>query len=113
MKLSKEDLEQFKKKLEGEEARLSKELKSLNSAVSFGSDVDHLEEETDETEEFVNRTGVEEKLQEELNAVRSALVRIQKKTYGTCTACNSAIERELLEANPASELCKSCKAKTR
>ncbi len=43
-----------------------------------------------------------------LNALESALLRIEKGSYGACSSCGGFIEAERLEAVPYTRLCVSC-----
>jgi len=44
----------------------------------------------------------------ELADVLGALARIDAGTFGTCLACGCPIDRELLEADPATRCCGDC-----
>ena len=110
MALSTQETEKFKSLLIEQKAKFLNELKTFEKNPDYGSDIDHLEEETDETEDFANRLSVETSVRSELETVENALGRITKGTYGVCTQCGKHIEREVLHAHPASELCKRCKA---
>lgn len=46
------------------------------------------------------------------NSVKTALLKIHKKTYGKCDNCKKAIEPARLEAMPTAVLCLSCSKKT-
>jgi len=48
------------------------------------------------------------KLESQLAAVRSALQRVQKGTYGTCEACGRTIPPERLEFIPEAAFCVDC-----
>ncbi len=94
----------LKKKLE-----IETQMDRLSQGTDFGDDVDDLEEETDETEELVNREGVRAAFTEELVTIQNALQRIDQGTYGVCTKCDGVIDQEVLAAEPASSLCRQCK----
>jgi DnaK suppressor protein len=47
--------------------------------------------------------------QRTLAAVDNALARMDDGSYGTCEECNTAIERDRLEALPYATLCMECK----
>lgn len=100
----------FEKKLREEEATLQNELAHLKDNLDFGDDVDGLEEETNETEEFGNMLSVKSSLDDRMRRVKEALERIAKGAYGTCVSCGKPIEPAVLEADPTSTLCKQCKA---
>ncbi|MEI6479563.1 MAG: TraR/DksA family transcriptional regulator [bacterium] len=107
--ITKEEFEMLKEKLLEDKIKLSGELEDPH--VSFGSDVDAFDEETDEAEEFANRLGIQVTLKERLREVNSALERIAVNEYGTCEECHNPISLEVLSAEPESRLCKSCKIK--
>lgn len=101
----------FEEKLRVEEKKILDEISHLKDNLDFGDDVDSLEEETNETEEFGNMLSIKSSLDDRLRHVREALDRIEKGKYGVCASCGGVIENAVLEAEPASELCKQCKAK--
>ncbi|MBI2278756.1 MAG: TraR/DksA C4-type zinc finger protein [Candidatus Brennerbacteria bacterium] len=109
--MKQDEKKQLEKKLQEEEKKLEGELEDFKKNLDFGSETDHLEEEADETEEFGAWIGVKRILGRELARVRRALGKIHLGAYGVCESCGKEIELELLEANPASTLCVSCKAK--
>lgn len=49
--------------------------------------------------------------QDELAAVRGALVRIDRGTYGRCWSCGVRIPIERLRVQPAAELCQVCQTR--
>lgn len=106
--LTAEKITELKTRLLGEKARLEHEIKDL-SAADFGDDTDHGEEEAEEDEQIANNLGVATDFTERINDIDSALRKIADGTYGKCERCGKDIEPELLEVNPESRLCKSCK----
>ncbi len=111
MFMIKERLEGYKRKLEHERLLIIQEIKDFEKPVSFGTDVDHFDEKTDETEELSNRFGQENDLKRGLDEINAALEKIEKGTYGICESCSGKIEDEVLEIDPESRLCKDCKIK--
>ena len=109
MPLTKEQIQSFEKKLLAAKSDIESGLKKLKEGLDFGSDIDHFEEETDETEEFANYLSVKKPLEEKLGDIETALERIKGGAYGRCDKCNRDIEIEVLEAAPRSTLCKKCK----
>jgi len=103
------DTRGFKEKLEEEEKKLLGEISHLKDNLDFGDDVDSLEEEPNETEEFGNMLSVKNSLDDRLRSIRGALERIKKGGYGVCTSCKKTIEPAVLEADPTSTLCRQCK----
>ncbi|MFH1188227.1 MAG: TraR/DksA C4-type zinc finger protein [bacterium] len=106
--LSKEQLEQIKKRLETAQKELEEEVKSLGS-TDFGDDIDSGDEESDETEEIINNEATQELLQTRLRAITEALAKIEAGTYGSCEKCNAELSEAMIEADPESHLCKECK----
>mgnify|MGYP001613946983 CR=1 FL=1 len=92
-----------------EKAQIEAELEGSREKLDFGSDVDHMEEETDEAEETANYLGVKHVLGKKLRNIEKALDKIQKKTYGECEKCLEKIDIEVLEKEPESACCRNCK----
>ncbi|MEK7089580.1 MAG: TraR/DksA family transcriptional regulator [Patescibacteria group bacterium] len=107
--ITKEELETLKEKLLEDKIKLTHELEDPHT--DFGSDVDALDEETDEAEEFANKLGIQVVTKEHLRDVNGALERIVVGEYGVCEECHNPISLEVLTAEPESRLCKSCKLK--
>ena len=80
----------------------------------MGSDTEGemLDEEADEAEEMTTNFALRAGLKGRLNAVNKALEKIEKGEYGKCEKCGGEISGEVLEVDPESELCKTCKAKS-
>ena len=111
--LTQEERNTLKEKLERAKKDISAEVENLSAhdgVQDFGSDVDHLEEEADEAEEFGNQLGIVQALKERLNDVEHALAKFEKGAYGICENCGIEIDKELLAAVPESRLCRDCKA---
>ena len=94
-------------------AQIEAELDGLKEKLDFGSDVNHLEEEADETEEVANYLGIKKVLDQRLIRIEKALDKIQKGEYGKCEECKEDVEIEVLEQEPDSESCKACKIRSR
>lgn len=109
MAFSKEKLTEFQNRLKEDQERISEKLKLLKD-TDFGDTPGEDNEEADETEELSNKLGAINVLEERLSAIEDALEKIEDGTYGTCENCNNEIEGEVLEVDPESRLCKSCKA---
>lgn len=103
----------FKDKLSAAKHELEIRIKKLRRGKSFGDDVDSFEEDADEVEQITDDLGVQQKLQERLARVEKALEKIQKGGYGKCESCGKTIEQKLLDVDPESELCVTCKRKSR
>lgn len=102
-------IDHLKKKLEDERSAVSLEIKELEKVPEMGTDVDHLEEEADETEDFGGNLSMMQALKERLLDINDALDKIAQKKYGVCENCGQEIDEELLEVNPESRLCRNCK----
>lgn len=107
--MQKEKLEAIKNELEDEKAMLEVKIDTLEKGEDFGSDVDSLEEETDESEAWENQSSAAQELRGRLSEVDFAIERIEKGTYGKCGECGEDIGLDLLQINAASKLCRSCK----
>jgi len=107
--LTKKLLKSLKEKLLKEKLDIENQLKELDKNLDFGSDVDHFEEEVDETEEYSNRLGTKLILKKQLEKIEKALNKIKTKKYGYCEKCLNPISEKLLETDPETELCQQCK----
>ncbi|MDP3956636.1 MAG: hypothetical protein Q8P97_01420 [bacterium] len=104
------DIAGFKQKLEEERRQIELEIKNLEKAPDFGSDVADLnDEEADEAEEFSTNLGIREPLKVRLKDIQDALKKIVSHAYGRCEKCGEEITSELLRINPESKLCQKCK----
>lgn len=112
MSMTKEKMESYKNKLEHERLLVMREIKDFEKPVSFGVDIDHFDEKTDETEELSNRFGQENDLKKGLEEINVALEKIEKGTYGLCETCGAEIGDDILAIDPESRLCKECKIKS-
>jgi DnaK suppressor protein len=110
MSLTKQQLEALEEKLGKERIEIEAQLVEVTADVNFGDEIDHLEEETDESEEIANRTGIKDAFTKRLALVDDAIAKLKNGTYGTCERCGEEISFELLSVDPESMLCKKCKA---
>jgi len=99
----------YEEKLRSERESLLQELSKGKNAEDFGSDVDSLDEEADEAEEFGNRLALNQVLKDRIAEVDRALLKIKAGTYGVCERCGKTVSPEVLEAAPSSRFCKICK----
>jgi len=74
----------------------------------FGDPSD-LEEEADEVEEYSSRLALEKTLSKRLKDINEALEKIDSGKFGFCQKCGGAIEEKILEIDPESRYCKTCK----
>lgn len=115
-----EKIEQLKKSLEEERARLVAELKTFATpdreirgdwdtrfpaASEPAAAMSHSgeEEQADFREEYETEVAQEHSLELRLREVEAALERIRRGTFGQCRSCGQAISEERLAANPAAE----------
>lgn len=107
------DLEQVRVTLEAERLRLRSAMESVNHKVSLeeetgdlsiGSD-DHIADTATETFMRELDEGLEENAVHLMQAIDSALHRLEDGTYGTCEICGRDIAAERLEAVPWATLC--------
>jgi len=101
--------DELKNRLEKTKSKLEHELTELKKPVDMGDDLDHFDEEADEAEEFSANLGMIAALKTRYERVKHALMRMAGKSYGTCVQCKRTIEMEVLNADPESDFCRSCK----
>lgn len=113
------DLNYFKEKLEKEQERLEKELKTVGrvnpdnpkdwEAVPGEKDDDTADKNdfADSIEEYEENTAILKQLEIELNDVKDALKKIEEGTYGICEESGEPIGKDRLEANPSARTCKT------
>jgi len=108
MKLSEEKINKYKEELLEDKKSTENNLEQLKKDLDLGDETDP-DTETDETEEFSNYIGIKVNLENQLENIESALERIESGTYGVCKKCGKNISEDVLDANPASTLCRECK----
>ncbi len=109
MALNKNQINEYKDKLLEEKVNIKEQLEEIKEDLDFGDDVDSFDEETDESEAFSNYIGIKRSLDNQLEDIESALDKIEKGGYGVCKKCGKEISEDVLDASPASTLCKECK----
>ncbi len=109
MTMNEDQLKEYKVKLEKERTLVSAEIMRDEKPVDFGSDIDHGDEASDQSEEVGNRLAAARELKDRLNEIDIALGKIKTGTYGICEKCGKPIEREILMIDPESRFCKECK----
>lgn len=103
--------EEIKSKLEEEKKEIEAKIKELKQIPEFGDDVDSLEEETNESEEYGNQLAEMQIHKNRLADIESALNKIGNGKYGICEKCGKEIAEEILAIDPESRYCRSCKIK--
>ncbi len=114
--MNKKDTEKFKKLLLAEATQLEEELSGIGkkdpsapggwdvTASDMKVDTADDNEVADRFGELEENTGIANKLEGQLQEVKSALERIEKGTYGLCEKCAKPIEIGRLEANPSARI---------
>ncbi len=117
MKLSKEKIEYFKKKLEEHKLEAERELANVarrnldtpgdweTTPADMNVMPSDKNELADTFEELENRAAIEDKLEERLTFINQALERVKKGTYGICENCKEPIDEKRLEAYSAAKNC--------
>lgn len=100
---------ELKKKLEMLRDQLAGELKQFQNPAEMGDEIDALDTEADEAEEFSANAGMAQAVLQRHEAVVAALGKLDAGTYGVCERCKKEIEPALLDIDPESRWCKECK----
>ena len=103
-------LQKLKQRLEKIRQDIMLRLKELETPPEFGTET--YDEESHESQEFMNQLSVAQDLKSRLTEIESALLKISHNKYGICEGCGKEISEELLEVVPESRLCKKCKKKS-
>jgi DnaK suppressor protein len=117
MEKYKTKLEEEKKLLEEELARIGKFDKETNDWEATPESEIKSQEVQDEgdmaerAEDYEERSSTLSALEIRLNDIKSALARIEEGKYGTCEVCGNKIEEERLEVNPSARTCVACMEK--
>lgn len=105
--MDKEQIESIKKillaKIEYLESKLSK-----SGATPFPDYGEDEESAVSEVEDYDTNLGLNNDLEKDLNAARTALKRIEEGNFGVCQKCGRQIERKRIEAYPAAAFCLDC-----
>jgi RNA polymerase-binding protein DksA len=113
------DLKRIRERLLQERARMTAELERIQDRSSesqldetgelsaYDNDVGDLGTNTFEREKDMT---MEQTLQDMIEQVDAALLKIDRGTYGICDQCNNPIAPARLEAIPYASLCISCQA---
>lgn len=117
-KLLKSFIEQQEKKLKEEKRKIEQELKHVamknkklkDDWITQYPQLDggHLEEETDESEEYENLLPVAYTLELDLKKINESLEKIKKGNYGVCEKCQKLIPKSRLNAYPQAAECLKC-----
>ncbi|MCS7006414.1 MAG: TraR/DksA C4-type zinc finger protein [Thermoleophilia bacterium] len=107
------DLEEARRRLEDERARLEAALATVNHEDALGAETGELATGPGDgladhaTDTFMREldSGLEENAEHLLAEIEAALARIEDGTYGTCVVCGKPIPEERLAAVPYASLC--------
>lgn len=117
-KYSKEFLLHQREILLKEENRTISQIETLKKEDPF-SDPDHVSDnaaiDTDVREQVGHETVVAQikDFEKHLEAIRQAILRIEKKKYGQCEKCDSYIPLERVKIVPEARYCIECEKKLR
>lgn len=89
-----------RKKLEAELEKLLKRQKELTAFPDIGNSLD---DSAQETSEFEGNLALKDSVDRRLRAIRRALKRIEKGTYGICKKTKEPIEKARLTLIPEAE----------
>ncbi len=119
MAFTKTFIEDMKKRLEDEQARLERDLTDIGTkdpALKDRYEVTYPESGSNsdddnalEVSEYSDDLSLKTRLENELRDTKSALSAIAKGSYGKCKYCGKEIDEKRLEARPASSSCIACK----
>lgn len=118
--MDQQKMNQFKKILLAEKARLEEELKEMEvgnlsesqSEISGeNSYEDHFADSGTATFERERDLSLERNIKDLLQRVEIALKNLEKGTFGTCRRCGEEIDPARLKALPYTDLCIACKRK--
>lgn len=112
MNLTEDQKQTYQEKLEQVRKDIDDQIKNLEKDVDFGDDVDPHDEEADEVEEKGNLAGVKITLKNRREKIAKALLKIKSGGYGRCEKCGGEIGGEVLNVDPESELCQTCKQRS-
>jgi RNA polymerase-binding transcription factor DksA len=117
MKRNDIQIEDFKKKLEGELVTIEGELRSVgrinpDNALDWEATPPVMDtipadrsENADQIEEFEANTAILKELEIRFNNIKDALKAIEDGSYGICKTCGELIDVERLEAMPSATTC--------
>ncbi len=106
----KRDFSKLREKLLEEEQQLLREIEHLSAQVRTGEVEIEIEEGDPEVIEREKNVALLSALESRLASVRSALLAMEKGTYGICERCGQEIPIERLEVYPDASLCVKCQS---
>ena len=111
MKITKKKLEEIRKKLLQDRARILKQSLRPNEE-HLGVVQEDLSDEMDHATSEVNQAmtfRLKDRERFLLAKIDKAIARIERSEYGICTSCGCDIDAKRLEARPVTDLCINCK----
>jgi len=108
--LTHETQEMLKKRLVEERAHLEQQVRELETPPDFGN-VPGIEDDTDEDVAALNQEASAHALREKLGNIESALLKMEKGTYGICETCGGEIDEHVLMVVPDARRCQACNQK--
>ncbi len=105
------DLAAARQALEDKQADLQRRLGRFTAIPERGSNLGfgkRIGDGTIEAVDRLNQIGVGTRLESRLERVEHALAKLDDGTYGTCDACDAAIDPRRLRAAPESTVCVAC-----
>lgn len=112
-------IEEMKKRLEDERARLERDLGDMGKEdpknpghyqPTYPESQSNSEDDNAlEMAEYSDDLSLDAKLEAELRDTKKALKAIEDGTYGICKYCHKEIDQKRLEARPTSSSCIACK----
>lgn len=107
--INQKKVDDVRKTLEEERAKLLQGLKAAEQPKDYGGDVQDEAEEADEAEEFATGLAKGQGLRERISEIDTVLSKIDNGTYGLCESCNAQIPESDMEAMPETKLCAKCR----
>ncbi|MFC1513402.1 TraR/DksA family transcriptional regulator [candidate division KSB1 bacterium] len=118
-KMTKKDLEAFKKIIEGEKDKLIEKLGFLRETAMDSTVKDasgdhssysfHMADQGTDSQEREKAFLFASRESQYLERLDLALRRIQEETYGICVKCENMIDKKRLKAVPIATMCFDCK----
>lgn len=119
MTFTSQEIQKLKEKLLAEELGVSETLasfakknpnagKEFTAEFPFSAEAGDEDAQTQAVEEYGTRLSTEVALETRLRAIRKALGKIEKKTFGVCANCGKEIPLPRLEVSPEAEVCGKC-----
>jgi DnaK suppressor protein len=120
MPISAEILNQIKQDLQSRRNQILKDLQGISKKDDHEKDQhraffpeygDKIDENAQEISEYSTNLATEKILEATLRDIETAIVRIEKNTYGICKYCGKEINEKRLLARPVASACIECKTK--